>query len=60
MALSVLDTVPVALAFAGEALSGFGIGIVYPTLSVLVLELSAPGQEGRTAPRWAWGSRSSR
>ncbi|GIH79533.1 MFS transporter [Planobispora longispora] len=49
MALSVLDTVPVALAFAGEALSGFGIGIVYPTLSVLVLELSAPGQEGENS-----------
>ncbi|WP_068928949.1 MFS transporter [Planobispora rosea] len=49
MALSVLDSAPVALAFAGEALSGFGIGIVYPTLSVLVLELSAPGEEGENS-----------
>ncbi|WP_230879590.1 MFS transporter [Planomonospora sp. ID67723] len=49
MALTVFTAVPVALAFAGEAVAGFGIGIVYPTLSVLVLELSAPGREGENS-----------
>ncbi|GIH92646.1 MFS transporter [Planobispora siamensis] len=49
MALTVFSGVPVALAFAGEAVAGFGIGIVYPTLSVLVLELSEPGRQGENS-----------
>ncbi|MGV9772657.1 MFS transporter, partial [Streptosporangium sp. NPDC003464] len=49
MALTVFAAVPVALAFVGEAVLGFGIGIVYPTLSVLVLELSRPGEEGENS-----------
>ncbi|MEU8036766.1 MFS transporter [Streptosporangium sp. NPDC049078] len=49
MGLTVFAVVPVATAFLGEIILGFGIGIVYPTLSVLVLELSPPGQEGENS-----------
>ncbi len=28
---------------------GLGIGMIYPTLSVLVLELSKPGEEGKNS-----------
>ncbi|WP_433240000.1 MFS transporter [Streptosporangium sp. CA-135522] len=45
-ALTVFPAVPVALAYLGQIVLGLGIGIVYPTLSVLVLELSRPGEEG--------------
>lgn len=38
--------VPVALAYPAWIVTGFGMGLVYPTLSVLTLELSAPGEEG--------------
>lgn len=31
------------------ALAGFGIGLAYPMLSVLTLQLSAPAEEGRNA-----------
>ncbi|GAA3134241.1 MFS transporter [Planomonospora alba] len=48
-ALAVFPAVPVAVAFAGEIILGLGIGSVYPTLSVLVLELSAPGREGENS-----------
>ncbi|GAA4584465.1 MFS transporter [Planotetraspora phitsanulokensis] len=48
-ALAVFDGVPVFAAFMGWVLAGFGVGLVYPTLSVLVLELSAPGEEGRNS-----------
>ncbi|MBB2911580.1 MFS family permease [Streptosporangium becharense] len=46
MALTVFAVIPVATAFLGEIVLGLGMGIVYPTLSVLVLELSRPGEEG--------------
>jgi len=49
MGLTVFAVVPVATAFLGEIVLGFGMGIVYPTLSVLVLELSPPGQEGKNS-----------
>ncbi|GAA3447929.1 MFS transporter [Planomonospora venezuelensis] len=49
VALAVLPGVPVAAAFLGEMLMGFGIGLVYPLLSVLVLELSSPGEEGENS-----------
>ncbi|MFC4056976.1 MFS transporter [Planomonospora corallina] len=48
-ALAVFPAVPVAVAFLGEIVLGLGIGSVYPTLSVLVLELSAPGREGENS-----------
>ncbi|MFJ2029998.1 MFS transporter [Streptosporangium sp. NPDC087985] len=49
MALTVFAVVPVAAAFLGEIVLGLGMGIVYPTLSVLVLELSRPGEEGENS-----------
>ncbi|MER7129168.1 MFS transporter [Streptosporangium saharense] len=49
MALTVFPEVPVALAVVGETIVGLGIGSVYPTLSVLVLELSKPGEEGENS-----------
>jgi MFS family permease len=48
-ALTVFDQVPIFVSFAGWLVTGFGIGMVFPTLSVLVLELSAPGEEGRNS-----------
>lgn len=49
MGLTVFAVVPVAAAFLGEIVLGLGMGIVYPTLSVLVLELSSPGEEGENS-----------
>jgi MFS family permease len=37
---------PVALAMAGWVLAGFGMGTSFPTLSVLVLQLSPPELQG--------------
>ncbi|MEV0751548.1 MFS transporter [Streptosporangium sp. NPDC050280] len=49
MGLTVFAVVPVATAFLGEIILGLGMGIVYPTLSVLILELSPPGEEGENS-----------
>ncbi|MEV8633511.1 MFS transporter [Streptosporangium sp. NPDC051023] len=49
MALTVFPGVPVPLAALGQLVVGLGIGSVYPTLSVLVLELSNPGEEGENS-----------
>jgi len=38
--------VPVAVAYPSWIIAGFGMGLIYPTLSVLTLELSAPGEQG--------------
>ncbi|NRQ33509.1 MFS transporter [Nonomuraea sp. NN258] len=53
IALGVLATgtvafaaVPVGVVYPAWVITGFGIGLVYPTLSVLTLELSAPGEQG--------------
>ncbi len=40
---------PAAWVMVGWALSGFGIGLAFPMLSVLTLSLSAPGEQGRNA-----------
>ncbi|MET8157076.1 MFS transporter [Sphaerisporangium sp. NPDC005289] len=48
-ALLVFDSVPLAAGLVAWLATGFGIGLVYPTLSVLTLELSAPGEEGRNS-----------
>jgi MFS family permease len=37
---------PVALGVAGWVVAGLGMGMIYPTLSVLMLELSPPEQQG--------------
>ncbi len=39
---------PTALLVAGWAAAGLGMGIVVPVLSLLMLDLSAPGEEGAT------------
>ena len=38
--------VPVAIGVAGWTLSGFGIGIAYPSIGALVLAQATPGEEG--------------
>lgn len=37
---------PVPLAIAGWALTGLGMGLLYPSLSVLTLSLSPPDRQG--------------
>jgi hypothetical protein len=39
---TVVPAVPVAVGIMGCAAAGLGMGLAYPTLSVLTLELSAP------------------
>ncbi|NUR86969.1 MAG: MFS transporter, partial [Nonomuraea sp.] len=46
VSLVLIDAVPVAVAFVAMAISGLGIGALHPTVSVLVLRLSKPGEEG--------------
>jgi MFS family permease len=41
--------VPLQLAYPAWIAAGFGMGLIYPTLSVLTLELSAPGEAGRNS-----------
>jgi MFS family permease len=43
---TVLPAVPVLVGVLGWGAAGLGMGLVYPTLSVLTLELSAPGEQG--------------
>ncbi len=43
---AVWPAIPVPLAVAGWALTGLGMGLVYPSLSVLTLALSPPAQQG--------------
>lgn len=40
------EGVPAAMALPAWVVAGLGMGLVYPTLSVLTLELSAPGEQG--------------
>ncbi|MEH0937314.1 MFS transporter [Micromonospora psammae] len=49
VAVTVSPAVPVALGVAGWALAGAGMGLLYPSLSVLTLALSAPGEQGRNS-----------
>ncbi|MFI6265823.1 MFS transporter [Micromonospora sp. NPDC051006] len=48
-ALAVAPGVPVAVGVVGWAVAGMGMGLLYPSLSVLTLELSAPGEQGRNS-----------
>ncbi|NJP23237.1 MFS transporter [Microbispora sp. SCL1-1] len=48
-ALIVIPATPALVVFGGWIVAGLGIGMIFPTLSVLVLELSAPGEEGRNS-----------
>jgi MFS family permease len=45
-ALAVLPAVPAPLAMLGWAITGLGMGLIYPTLAVLTLTLSPPAQQG--------------
>ncbi|MEU4516670.1 MFS transporter [Nonomuraea wenchangensis] len=47
--LVLVDTVPLVLAHVAMAIAGLGIGMLHPTVSVLVLEMSAPGEEGQNS-----------
>jgi len=46
VASAVWPAMPVALAMAGWAVAGLGMGLAFPTLSVLTLELSPPRLQG--------------
>ncbi|WP_416058334.1 MFS transporter [Stenotrophomonas maltophilia] len=41
------NTVPLPVALAGWTLTGFGMGMIYASLSVLTLSLSPPHEQGR-------------
>lgn len=49
VALQVLGAAPAWLVVAGWTVAGLGIGLAFPMLSVLVLQLSAPSEQGRNA-----------
>ncbi|MFY1705203.1 MFS transporter [Micromonospora sp. WMMA1923] len=49
VALGVLPAVPVAIGILGWAVAGLGMGLTFPSLSVLTLGLSAPGEQGRNS-----------
>ncbi|MEH1026143.1 MFS transporter [Micromonospora profundi] len=49
VAVAVQPVVPVAVLVLGWAAAGVGMGLLYPSLSVLTLELSAPGEQGRNS-----------
>jgi len=44
--LALIPSVPVFVAMVGWGIAGAGMGLVYPTLSVLTLELSSPDEQG--------------
>ncbi|MER7420330.1 MFS transporter [Micromonospora peucetia] len=47
--LAVAPAVPVWVGVLGWAGAGLGMGVLFPSLSVLMLELSAPGEQGRNS-----------
>jgi MFS family permease len=49
MALVSVGALPVLVAYLSWIVAGFGIGMVYPTLSVVTLELSAEGEQGQNS-----------
>jgi MFS family permease len=49
VALVAWPAVPVGVALVGWTIAGGGIGLVYPTLSVLTLECAPPGQHGQAS-----------
>lgn len=49
ISLVLIDAVPIALAYVAMAIAGLGIGALHPTVSVLVLEMSKPGEEGQNS-----------
>ena len=53
-AAALLPAVPVAVGVAGWAVGGFGIGLAYSPVSLIVLGEAPSGQEGRPAARSSW------
>ncbi|MDM4722321.1 MFS transporter [Micromonospora sp. WMMA1363] len=49
VASALVPAVPVWVAVLGWAGAGLGMGLLYPSLSVLTLELSNPGEQGRNS-----------
>ncbi|MGK5737679.1 MFS transporter [Micromonospora sp. URMC 103] len=49
VASTVAPGTPIAVGVLGWAVAGTGMGLLYPSLSVLTLELSAPGEQGRNS-----------
>lgn len=49
VASAALPATPVAMSMAGWMVAGVGMGLALPSLSVLALELSPPGQQGASA-----------
>ncbi|MET8911155.1 MFS transporter [Micromonospora sp. NPDC004551] len=49
VAVALLPAVPVALAVLAWSVAGLGMGLLYPSLSVLTLALSAPAEQGRNS-----------
>jgi MFS family permease len=47
--LAVLPSVPVAVAVLAWMVAGLGMGLLFPSLSVLTLALSAPEEQGRNS-----------
>jgi MFS family permease len=47
--LVTLGVLPIGAAFVVWIVAGFGMGMLYPTLSVLTLELSAEGEQGQNS-----------
>ncbi len=47
--LTLMRSVPLLFGILGWGAAGLGMGLVYPTLSVLTLELSAPAEQGRNS-----------
>jgi MFS family permease len=49
IALAVVPAVPVLASMLGWSAAGFGMGLVYPALTVVMLELSDPAEQGRNS-----------
>lgn len=49
VAMAVVPTVPLQVAMVGWVVAGLGMGTVYPSLSILTLELSPPERQGANA-----------
>ncbi len=49
VAMSIAPSLPVAVGIVGWIVAGFGMGALFPTLSVLTLQLSPPTQQGLNA-----------
>lgn len=49
VALLLLDQIPALIGVLGWGFSGFGMGLIYASLSLLTLQLSAPSEQGKNS-----------